>query len=244
MENKELTVKQITSKINQTEKKIDEYTRYIENYKEWITKEPNHPCISSYKSSLRDCEKKLNKYTAQLAEYKGMLEGRVKEYPIVRQFVKTWKEICIKHITDPKTIEDAVTAYDNMKAEIKALEEEYKAKGLPSWESYSERKSIEKSYNREWGYIWNYLTFSTKEIDMVTLEKDYEYEATRKYNKFIEDCEYYVGEILDTSMLSVGYKGDLNGFVVGTKGKAEVDTISACGEVQRFHYRTLFKMVK
>ena len=57
-------------------------------------------------------------------------------------------------------------------------------------------------------------------------------------------CEFYVGEITDTKELSIGDKGDLNGFVVGTKGRCKVETISACGEIQRFHYRTLFKMVK
>lgn len=243
----ELTVKQITSKINQTEKKIDEYSRYIKNYQTWIVEaetDKNSLSISTYKKSLRECEKKLNKYVAQLAEFKGMLDGKVKEYPIVRRFVENWKKYAISVITNPNTIEECLSDYSKMKDECKRIEEDYKAKKRPSYESYNERCGIEKSFTRTWGFVWNYFNPRTKEINMEKLEKDYTYEATRKYNKFIEDTEFYVGEITDTSNLSIGDKGDINGFVVGTKGKARVETISACGEIQRFHYRTLYKMVK
>ena len=243
----ELTVKQITSKINQTEKKIDEYNRYIKNYQTWIVEaeaDKNSLSVSTYKKSLRECEKKLNKYIAQLAEFKGMLDGKVKEYPIVRQFVENWKKYAMSVITNPNTIEECLSDYSKMKNECKRIEEDYKTKKRPSYESYNERCKLEKSFTRTWGFVWNYLNPRTKEINMVKLEKDYAYEATRKYNKFIEDTEFYVGEITDTTDLTIGDKGDINGFVVGTKGKARVETISAWGEVQRFHYRTLYKMVK
>lgn len=243
----ELTVKQITSKINSVEKKIDEYTNSVKQYKQWIEESENGESsfpLSYLKKSLRENEKKLNKYVAQLAEYKGMLEGRVKEYPVVREFVKSWKEYCISSITEESTINDCLLAHEKFLSECKKIEEDYKARGLPSYRSYNETHDLEKSFMRTWGFVWDYLNPRTKEINMEKLEKDYEYEATRKYNKFIEDTEFYVGEITDTTELSVGLKGDLNGFVVGTKGKAEVETISACGEVQRFHYRTLYKMVK
>lgn len=242
-----MTVKQITSKINQTEKKIEEYTRYIELYKKWIFEAESGKTslsISTYKKSLRECEKKLNKYVAQLAEFKGMLDGKVKEYPIVRQFVENWKKYAMSVITNPNTIEECLSDYSKMKNECKRIEEDYKTRGLPSYRSYNETHDLEKSFTRTWGFVWNYLNPRTKEINMEKLEKDYTYEATRKYNKFIEDTEFYVGEITDTSDLTIGDKGDINGFVVGTKGKARVETISACGEVQRFHYRTLYKMVK
>ena len=246
----EMTVKQITSKINSTEKKIDECTAIINRNHKWINEAEStdkgwmKESIPLYKRSIKDNEKKLNKYVAQLAEYKGMLEGRVKEYPVVREYVNAWKKACIEYITNPTTIESNLKARADMKEEIKKMEKEYKEKKLPSYQSYNKRCLIEKKFNREWGFVYTYFNCHDNAIDTKRLEKDYEYEATRKYNKFIEDCEFYVGEILDVSNLSVGNKGDLNGFVVGTKGKAEVETISACGEVQRFHYRTLFKMVK
>ncbi len=244
---KELSVKQIQSKIKRCEEQISGYQKNIEHWQhevdhpyEWATE-----CdIKRWKSIVRDMQKKLNKEEAKLAEFKGMLEGRVKEYPEVRQFVEAWKKACIEHITDPQTINDCIESYKSMRQHQKEVEEDYKAKGYKSWESYSATRDIEKSFLRVWGFVYEYLNVSNKSIDMERLERDYKYEAERKYNKFIEDAEFYVGEIVDTSELSIGKKGDLNGWVVGKKGKAEVDTISACGEIQRFHYRTLFKMAK
>lgn len=244
---KELTVSQIQGKIKRCEENIATNQKYIASWQKdidnppsWVTSDD----IKRWKSIVRDCEKKINKEEAKVAEFKGMLEGKVKEYPEVRQFVETWKEVCIEHITNPQTINDCIESYKSMKQHQKEVEEDYKAKGYKSWESYSATRDIEKSFLRTWGFVYNYLNMSEKTIDMERLERDYKYEADRKYNKFIEDAEFYVGEITDTSDLSVGRKGDLNGWVTGKKGKAEVETISACGEIQRFHYRTLFKIVK
>ena len=242
---KELSVNQINGKIKRIEENIEGTKKGIAMYQEWIDNPHDWTTewdIKSYKKTIREYEKKINKWEAQAAEYKGMLIGKVKEYPKVRAFVEAWKKACIDHITNPETIQKCLNAWKEMKEDQDRVEAEYKAKGYKSWESYNARRDIEKRFNRDWGYIAQYIRGG--KIDMERLEKDYKYEAERKYNKFIEDAEFYVGEIVDTSNLSVGKKGDLNGWVIGKKAKAEVDTISACGEVQRFHYRTLFKVQK
>lgn len=52
------------------------------------------------------------------------------------------------------------------------------------------------------------------------------------------------GNILDFTHIYSGVDGELNGFVVGDKGRFEVRTIYAGGyNIQRLHYRTLIRKV-
>ena len=75
---------------------------------------------------------------------------------------------------------------------------------------------------------------------MDKLSKDLDEEANRKYDFIIERTNAIVGEITDASGLSVGSKQDLNGYIVGKRGVAKVQTIGAGGyNVQCFHFRTL-----
>ena len=77
------------------------------------------------------------------------------------------------------------------------------------------------------------------------IDKDLTEEANRKYDFIIERTNEIVGQITDASALRIGDKGDLNGFIKGTRGTAKVETIGAGGyNIQRFHFRTLIKPVK
>jgi hypothetical protein len=71
-----------------------------------------------------------------------------------------------------------------------------------------------------------------------------EREVMSKRKTFINQCEKQVGKLVDASNLTVGDKGDINGWVIGENGRARVETISAGGyNIQRYHYRTLVKKV-
>lgn len=75
---------------------------------------------------------------------------------------------------------------------------------------------------------------------MQKLAKDLSEEADRKYDFIIERTNAIVGEITDASNLRIGSKADLNGYVIGTRGIAKVQTIGAGGyNIQCFHFRTL-----
>ena len=77
------------------------------------------------------------------------------------------------------------------------------------------------------------------------LEKDMTQEWNRKYDFIIERTNEIVGQITDASNLNVGAKGDLNGYIIGTKGTAKVQTIGAGGyNIQCFHFRTLINEMK
>ena len=87
----------------------------------------------------------------------------------------------------------------------------------------------------------NRETFETNMRNAIANEKN------RKYDQLIEDVEYIVGKIIDMSHIKVGVKGDLEGYVVGTDGEAELWT-KGCGGFnenvivnvkhgQTFHFR-------
>lgn len=92
-------------------------------------------------------------------------------------------------------------------------------------------------------------------INEEMLEEELTKDITSKYFKLIEQITKYTGLIQDAKGLSVGNKGDLNGVVIGEKGKARVETIGAGGynnniildsgrHGQCFHFRTIVNPVK
>ena len=96
---------------------------------------------------------------------------------------------------------------------LRELEEEY--------ESHFSIRVIEK-----WGKSkWN----PNKETFETNMRKDIAKEKDRKYDQLIKDVESIVGKIIDMSHIKVGVKGDLEGYVVGTNGEAELWTSGAGG---------------
>lgn len=92
----------------------------------------------------------------------------------------------------------------------------------------------------EYEWLAPYTNEETLEEALVKLEKDLTQEWNRKYDFIIERTNEIVGTITDASNLKVGMKDDLNGYIIGTKGIAKVQTIGAGGyNIQCFHFRTL-----
>ena len=84
-----------------------------------------------------------------------------------------------------------------------------------------------------------------KEEREAWLEKTIEEEKKAKLADLISRINKVVGTITDASSLTIGGKGDINGFVVGTEGKAKVETIGAgCYNIVCFHFRTLIHEIK
>lgn len=72
------------------------------------------------------------------------------------------------------------------------------------------------------------------------LEKEMEREKREKLLDLVQRMMKVVGRITDAGHLSIGPKGDINGYIQGTEGKASVETIGAGGyNVQCYHFRTL-----
>lgn len=72
------------------------------------------------------------------------------------------------------------------------------------------------------------------------LEKTMEEEKRAKLLDLIGRIMSTVGTITDAAALYIGPEGDINGIIVGTEGKAKIQTIGAGGyNIQCFHFRTL-----
>ena len=77
------------------------------------------------------------------------------------------------------------------------------------------------------------------------LERDVTAEYNRKYDNIVERASFYCGKIEDAAGLRVGGKGELDGIVIGNKGKCHIETIGAGGyNVQCFHFRVLVHEIK
>lgn len=146
---------------------------------------------------------------------------------------------------------------------LKALEEFRKeeSKNCEWWNrerrscTPEERKAIEDdfrkykaNFSQHWNFILSYvdrvfdkssytykLVFNTEKLD-----KELKAEANAKYDDIIERTNEITGKITDASNLEVGAKGELNGYIIGERGTAKVNTIGAGGyNIQCFHFRTL-----
>ena len=107
-----------------------------------------------------------------------------------------------------------------------------------------ERKQLREAFIERWGYMLEYIPHGDN-FDWERFERDIKNEADKKYDDIIKRTNKIVGKITDASNLEVGYKGDLDGYVIGEKGIAHVHTVGAGGyNVQCFHFRVLVHEVK
>lgn len=77
------------------------------------------------------------------------------------------------------------------------------------------------------------------------IKNQLENEKKSKMIDLITRINGIVGTTTDASELSISAKGNLDGFITGTDGKAKIETVGAGGyNIQCFHFRTLVHEVK
>lgn len=87
--------------------------------------------------------------------------------------------------------------------------------------------------------VLHMATYYNEKERLAWLEKTLEAEKQAKMLDLIDRINKVVGTITDATTLRIK-AGNLNGIIVGEKGKAKVETIGAGGyNIQCFHYRTL-----
>ena len=148
--------------------------------------------------------------------------------PTITKFLDDWKSEVIAYTFE--RIEKAKEARKN----------------LPSFKAvpYDQFHKAMKDWNDEYRDVRDYLGYTPKDTaEKVT--KDVNREADNKYDTIVTKVTKICGEITDASYLTIGHNGELNGYIKGTNGNAEVQTIYAGGyNIQRLHFRTLVKPYK
>ena len=212
---------------------------------------------------LEEARKGLEKWERDLTEAQEKANSR--NVPAILEFLEMWKANCKEfygeglraYYDEQAKVRELGRRIENFSwrdPERKEAEEAYEkaAKAFRSKEiGYYETfefinrfgrpdKGSRKVRDGEYEYLRPYTNARTLADAMDKLSKDLDEEANRKYDFIIERTNAIVGEITDASGLSVGSKQDLNGYIVGKRGVAKVQTIGAGGyNVQCFHFRTL-----
>lgn len=215
----------------------------------WKTNNPYYYNASDLKWTTRD----LDEARSSLAKYQADLEvaqskAASRNVPAIVEFLNGWYDRNVEfYMREWPKYEAALVDYY-------AVDREHCDWWNSSWkwrrEHKEEAQKIVKShreykaaFQRRWAHVtqFNHGSLSWEE----TMKKDLRQEWNRKYDFIIERTNAIVGTITDASNLRVGATGELNGFVIGTKGKAKVQTIGAGGyNIQCFHFRTLINELK
>lgn len=257
-----MTIETLQKRIEGKQKELDKLNKKMSRIlaaqaTNW-EKNPYYYSEYDIKCTQRDidtAQKVLDKYSEELVLETKKAASR--NIPVILEFLALWKT----RVTE--SYNAAFERYLVAKAEWYAHDSEYvdwcNSHNKYSAEEkeeylrrYNEHKKEHTLFQRTWNFITPYVDRKYNEdakhyddiLNMPKLQKDLDREADAKYDFIVDRTCEIVGTITDASNLCVGNKGDLNGFIIGTDGTAKVQTISAEGPIQCFHYRTLIHRMK
>lgn len=195
------------------------------------------------KSALRDkdiAEKALAKYQSDLQEANDKAASR--NIPAITEFLDRWEqEAILYYLSEKDKFDKAYVEYSKKNSE---LVDKFNSSFEP--EVRREAQLANRKLSKEFRETWTHVTqfnHGSKGWEQ-TMMDDIAKEKTRKHDDFIERIVPITGTIVDASNLRVNPKGDLDGWIEGDKGTAEVRTIGAAGyNIVRFHYRTLVRKI-
>ncbi len=225
------------------------YNDYINTHKDIPSSDDwnKGPNISELKNAYRDlgeARNTLEKYKVELQKLDNY--ENAEKIEVIWDFLMQWKDLanewyhknCEYYFNLKKNAKEALKQYkDAHDGSSRYFEREYYEDVAPLTRNIIKIKSkyIYPDKNNPW--VYEYVPESYT-IDEGALEYALDKEIRTKYENLVNEITHITGPITDASGLSIGGKGDINGIVVGENGKARVNTFSAEGPIQRFHYRT------
>lgn len=184
---------------------------------------------------------------------KSIEDDNIIQIPVLVEFLNDWEKKCIDwyinnanhYFTLKQSQEKDFELYlEKCKEECPEITNKYQLERRFLRHYYDGIDDLTKVItDLDWDYkTKTYVSYKIKE-DL--LYKTIKEEKKRKYLDLVRRVEREVGKILDAQYLSIGEQnGELNGIIIGENGKCRVETISAEGPIQRFHYRVLVHKIK
>ena len=253
------TIEFIEKRIAGKEKELDKLNKKLERIRKveaqgWKDPNPYYYHESDLKYTLRDIEdaqKALDKYKAELISEQEKAGSR--NVPVIIEFLNSWRTRVIEFHTEKfkEYYDEKQRVRELYNSSDRTLYEVAKDVFHKKCYGYYERKDFINHWGKpdhtdikvkdgEYEWLKPYIHENNLEECLIKFKKDIDKEWTRKYDFIIERTNAIVGQITDASNLRIGAKHDLNGYIIGTKGTAKVQTIDAGGyNIQCYHFRTL-----
>lgn len=210
---------------------------------------------------LEQAREGLAKYEEDLAIYDHKANSR--NIQVIIDFLEAWKQRVREYYEEsiPRYVKAREAYYEADSKSCEWHNHRYiheKEVGEEEYKRIYKELDAERKSKRDNYYSWNWLARYLERGDVLNYEKlnkDLNEDANAKYDFIIERTQAIVTEITDATNLRIGAKGDLNGYIIGTTGKAKVETIGAGGynqdiildsgrHGQCYHFRTLIHEMK
>lgn len=204
---------------------------------------------------LASTQKEIDRAVKSLEDYKMDMQKEIEKaksrnVPVITDFLNDWEKRSVEYFTDQKVRFDEAAKIRNTR------NQEYSKwyYGDDAWklkkedpDAYKAKVKEQKDYRDKFDSDWRHVTqfFDGAGTWEENMHKTIAQEKIAKYDDIIARTNSLIGQITDAGALHIGKKGDLNGVIVGSKGKATVETIGAGGyNIQRYHFRTLINKLK
>lgn len=243
------TIEFLTKRVEGAQNKLEKLNKKMERIQ--IAKASNYKANNPYMYSdydlrsttreIAETEENLKKYTEQLNKENEKAASR--NIKVINDFLDKWLSENIKFF-EAEEIKFREAYKEFCKEDREYCERFNRHKQTPE-----ERKADREAHRKmkeKFAKTWSHVTqFNHGSLPWhETMLKDLKAERDRKYDDIIERTNEIVGEITDAKGLHIS-AGDLNGIIVGTRGRAKVQTIGAGGyNIQCFHFRTLIHEIK
>ena len=230
----EFITKRIEGKQKEISKLEKKLTRIVKAQESNWENNPYYYTENDLKWTMKDLEaakEALTKYQADLIAEKEKDNSRNVEAII--NFLNGWADRVYDWYC--KEFANYQVAYSDHVQKM----EQYIEFGTVKRGKYDEYREAYKRFNQTWNFLYTYLD-SKRDFDNLKFKKELEQDKKAKYDDIVNRANKICGTIKDASGLSIGEKGELNGLVIGDRGRAYIETIGAGGyNIQCFHFRTL-----